>query len=55
MSTHPALHYTLHSTMITAKNWSFVLFSVGLPVVLYLVFSQMFVPGGRGRLRLGRR
>ncbi len=39
---HPALHYTVHSSLITAKNWSFVLFSVGLPVVLYLVFSQMF-------------
>ncbi len=48
MSTHPALHYTLHSTMITGKNWSFVLFSVGLPVVLYLVFSQMFSPGDGG-------
>jgi ABC-2 type transport system permease protein len=38
----PAVHYTLHSTLITAKNWSFVLFSVGLPVLLYLVFSSMF-------------
>ena len=34
--------------MITGKNWSFVLFSVGLPVVLYLVFSQMFSPGDGG-------
>ena len=33
--------------MITGKNWSFVLFSVGLPVVLYLVFSQIFGGGDR--------
>lgn len=41
----PALLYTLRSALITAKNWSFVLFSVGLPVVIYLVFSQMFGGG----------
>ena len=40
-----AVHYTVRSAMITAKNWSFVLFSVGLPVVLYLVFSQVFAGG----------
>ena len=45
---HPALHYTVHSSLITAKNWSFVLFSVALPVVLYLVFSQMFGGGDEG-------
>ncbi len=42
-----AVHYTLRSAIITGKNWSFVLFSVGMPVVLYLVFSQIF--GGAGR------
>ena len=26
-----AVHYTLRSAVITAKNWSFVLFSVALP------------------------
>ena len=48
---HPALHYTVHSSSITAKNWSFVLFSVALPVVLYLVFSQMFGGSGGGTWR----
>jgi ABC-2 type transport system permease protein len=38
----PALHYTLHSALLTAKNLSFVIFAVALPVVLYLVFSQVF-------------
>jgi ABC-2 type transport system permease protein len=39
---HPALHYTWRSALITAKNWSFVLFSVVLPLALYVLFSQMF-------------
>jgi ABC-2 type transport system permease protein len=38
----PALHYTLHSALLTAKNVSFVIFAVVLPVVLYLLFSQIF-------------
>ena len=38
----PALHYTLHSTLLTIKNFGFVIFSVGLPVILYIVFSQMY-------------
>lgn len=36
------LHYTLHSALLTAKNVSFVIFTVVLPVVLYLLFSQIF-------------
>ena len=38
----PAVHYTLHSALLTAKNVSFVFFAVALPVILYLVFSQVF-------------
>lgn len=38
----PALHYTLRSAVLTAKNVSFVIFAVVLPVVLYLLFSQIF-------------
>jgi ABC-2 type transport system permease protein len=34
--------YTVRSAVITAKNWSFVLFSVALPLAIYLLFSQMF-------------
>lgn len=38
----PAVHYTMHSTKLTAKNFSFVLFSLALPVILYVVFAKMF-------------
>jgi ABC-2 type transport system permease protein len=44
----PALHYTAHSALLTAKNVSFLLFSVTLPVILYVVFSQMFATGNDG-------
>lgn len=43
----PALHYALHSAMLTAKNISFVVFTVIMPVSLYLVFSAMY-GGGTG-------
>ena len=36
------MHYALHSALLTVKNISFVVFAVVLPVVLYLVFSQIF-------------
>jgi len=38
----PALHYTLYSTLLTAKNFGFLIFSIAMPVVLYVVFSTMF-------------
>ncbi|HEY5821137.1 MAG TPA: ABC transporter permease [Propionibacteriaceae bacterium] len=38
----PALHYTVHSAMLTAKNFGFVIFSMLMPLVLYVVFSKMF-------------
>ena len=36
------MHYTLHSAALTAKRFSFVIFSVGLPLILYVVFSRMY-------------
>ncbi len=38
----PALHYALHSAVLTAKNVSFVIFTVIMPVTLYLVFSAIY-------------
>lgn len=38
----PALHYTVHSAVLTAKDFGFVIFSMLLPLVLYVVFSRMF-------------
>lgn len=38
----PTLHYTLYSTLLTAKDFGFVIFSIAMPVILYVVFSQMF-------------
>ena len=40
------VHYALHSTWLTVKNFAFVLFAVGMPLVLYVVFSQTFVGSG---------
>lgn len=39
------LHYTLHSFKLTVKNVSFTAFSLATPVILYLVFSQIFGQG----------
>ncbi|GAA3690763.1 ABC transporter permease [Microlunatus aurantiacus] len=41
----PPVHYALHSTWLTMKNFAFVVFAVGLPLVLYVVFSQTFTAG----------
>ena len=32
-----ALHYTLYSTLLTAKQFSFGIFSIALPVILYVI------------------
>ena len=32
----PPLHYTLHSAALTAKRFSFLIFSVGMPLILYV-------------------
>ncbi len=37
-----ALHYTLSMAVLTARNFGFVLFSVAMPVVLYLVFNSLY-------------
>jgi ABC-2 type transport system permease protein len=46
----PVLHYTWHSTLLTVRNVGFVVFSFSLPVIMYLLFSQMFgsVPAPSG-------
>lgn len=41
----PALHYALHSAVLTARNVTFVLFTVIMPVTLYLVFSAIYGGG----------
>lgn len=46
----PALHYTVHSVRLTAQNLSFVIFTVAMPVVLYVLFSQLFGSGPEDRL-----
>ena len=40
------LHYAVHSTWLTVKNFAFVVFAVGMPLVLYIVFSQTFSGSG---------
>ncbi|SDS97678.1 ABC transporter permease [Microlunatus soli] len=44
------LHYLLHTLRLTVKNTGFMIFSVVTPVVLYVVFTQIFgaaqAPGG---------
>lgn len=44
----PALHYAVHSTLLSIKNVSFVIFFVGMPVLLYLVFGALFSAGRNG-------
>ena len=35
-----ALHYTVRSAILTAKNFGFVIFSVAMPVLLYVIFDS---------------
>lgn len=46
----PALHYALHSAVLTAKNATFVVFTVIMPVILYLVFSAIYGADSDSRL-----
>jgi ABC-2 type transport system permease protein len=46
------VHYAIHSTWLTLKNFAFVIFAVGMPLVLYLVFSQTFAGGSSADARL---
>lgn len=48
----PFLHYAIWSTWLTSKNFAFVTFAVGMPVVLYLVFSSAFASGADTQSRL---
>jgi ABC-2 type transport system permease protein len=36
------VHYSVHTAYLTAKNVSFVLFTVIMPVLLYLIFSSLY-------------
>lgn len=38
----PALHYLLRSSLLTAKNFGFVIFSVIMPLLLYVVFTGLY-------------
>jgi ABC-2 type transport system permease protein len=38
----PGLHYTVNSALLTAKNFGFLIFSIAMPVILYIVFSKIF-------------
>ena len=48
-----ALHAAQH--LLTAKHFSFVIFSVGMPLILYVVFTQTYGDGGGPRRQLARR
>jgi hypothetical protein len=51
-----ALHYTLYSTLLIAKQFSFGIFSIALPVILYVIFTQTYGdaggPDGINRVRV---
>jgi len=36
------LHYALHTLRLTLKNRGYVIFSIATPLILYVVFSQIF-------------
>lgn len=40
------VHYALHSTRLIMRNFAFVVFAVGMPLVLYIVFSRAFAGFG---------
>lgn len=46
----PALHYALHTATLTARNISFVVFTVIMPVSLYLVFNAIYGGGANAGL-----
>ena len=41
-----ALHYATSSVRLLSRNWGFVLFSVAMPVLLYVLFDQLFYGSG---------
>ncbi|GAB3915372.1 hypothetical protein GCM10027613_11010 [Microlunatus endophyticus] len=36
------LHYAFHTLRLTLKNRGYVIFSIATPLILYVVFSQIF-------------
>jgi ABC-2 type transport system permease protein len=42
------LHYAVQSMAITVRNLPFVLFTVALPVILYLLFAEIFGNSSQG-------
>ena len=46
------VHYTIWSTWLICKNFAFVIFAVGMPLVLYLVFSSTFATGSGAEAQL---
>lgn len=48
----PPVHYAIHSTWLIGKNFAFVIFAVGMPLVIYLIFSQTFAGGSSPEARL---
>lgn len=37
-----SLHYAVRTATLTLKTWSYVLFTIGMPVILYLVFNGLW-------------
>jgi ABC-2 type transport system permease protein len=37
-----ALHYTVRSAILTANNFGFVIFSIAMPVLLYVIFDMLY-------------
>lgn len=36
------VHYGLHTARLTLKNWAYLIFTVGMPLVMYVLFDQLF-------------
>ena len=46
----PVLHYAVQSGVLTARNVTFVIFTVIMPVTLYLVFTAIYAGENESRL-----
>lgn len=36
------VHYALSTIRLTVRNWPYLIFTVGMPVVMYLLFDQLY-------------
>lgn len=36
------VHYAMHTARLTVTNWGYVLFTVALPVIMYVVFNSLW-------------